>query len=419
MMTRAAFLRLSAGLSAGWLMHAVREPSLIAAEQDGDMMEARAARAIEAYDSQGLHRTATDVDHRSADWLRDLAAGAGGVARLEPFAVSRVDVHRASVQVGSLSIEALPLFDGGFTDARELTGRLGAAGTDADFAVVVLDEAGISSEGQSLEGLRRSTAHRALVVATRGARPGLSPTNAVSFTSPYGIPALQVGSEHLARLEALARRRATARVIAYATRTQTEARNVVATVAGKQTGPPSLVVITPRSGWWRCAAERGGGIVCWLEALRAVATSAPDRTVLFVASSGHELGHLGLDSFLEQRPGIVKAAGAWLHLGANIGAAGGRSRLQSSNAAMAQMATDAMARATTEVSERVPIGTRPRGEARNIHDAGGRYVSLLGSSPFFHHPDDRWPAAVDLPVLVRFARAFADLAVALTRPSVP
>jgi hypothetical protein len=325
-----------------------------------------------------------------------------------------VDVHHASVQIGSRKIEALPLYDGGFTDEQGLSGRLGGVGTDAAFPVIVLDEAGISSEGQALADVRRSTVHRALIVVTRGARPGLSPTNAASFVAPYGVPVLQVGSEHLARLEALARQRAAAHVIAYASRTATEARNVVATVPGKQAGAPSLVVITPRSGWWQCAAERGGGVACWLEALRAVAAGAPDRTALFVASSGHELGHLGLDSFIEQRPGIVKAASAWIHFGANIGAAGGSPRLQASDPAMSQMATDAMARAGTDVSERVPLGTRPRGEARNIHDAGGRYVSLLGTSPFFHNPADRWPASVDLPAVTRFARAFADLAVRLT-----
>jgi len=45
------------------------------------------------------------------------------------------------------------------------------------------------------------------------------------------------------------------------------------------------------------------------------------QDILFVASSGHELGHLGLDSYIVRRPGLVPAAKAWIHLGANIGAA--------------------------------------------------------------------------------------------------
>ena len=77
------------------------------------------------------------------------------------------------------------------------------------------------------------------------------------------------------------------------------------------------------------------------------------------------------------------------------------------------LAVAAMATAGTRVDQRVPLGTTPGGEARNIHVGGGRYVSLLGSSPFFHSRDDRWPAAVDIPALARFARAFSDLAVTL------
>jgi alanyl-tRNA synthetase len=41
-----------------------------------------------------------------------------------------------------------------------------------------------------------------------------------------------------------------------------EAFNVVATVAGQQTDLAPIVVITPRSGWWQCASERGGGLAC-------------------------------------------------------------------------------------------------------------------------------------------------------------
>ena len=66
---------------------------------------------------------------------------------------------------------------------------------------------------------------------------------------------------------------------------------------------------------------------------------------------------------------------------------------------------------------RVPRGTRPGGEARNIHDGDGRYVSMLGSSPFFHNIEDRWPASVDVEAVARFSGAFAELAVRLARVS--
>jgi hypothetical protein len=175
------------------------------------------------------------------------------------------------------------------------------------------------------------------------------------------------------------------------------------------------VVITPRSGWWNCASERGGGLACWLEAIRAtVATPAP-RTVLFLASSGHELGHLGLDHFLHQRSSLIKGAAAWMHLGANIGAARGLARLQASDDAIAAMADAALKQAGAALERHVPRGTVPAGEARNIHVGGGRYVSLLGTARLFHSVADRFPDAVDVAAVARYSAAISGVLQQLRR----
>ena len=173
--------------------------------------------------------------------------------------------------------------------------------------------------------------------------------NAGSFTAPFGVPVLQVGSEHGEWLDAVVRAGTPLQLVAQATRTRVEAQNVVVSVKARPAaGTPELspiVVMTPRSGWWHCASERGGGLACWLEALRALASAGVPRSATFVASSGHELGHLGLESFIDRRFDLVKGAAAWVHLGANIGAANGRARLQSSDDRIEQLAVAAMARA--------------------------------------------------------------------------
>ena len=120
-------------------------------------------------------------------------------------------------------------------------------------------------------------------------------------------------------------------LVAHATPAATHAYNVIAAVNGRRTNLDPVIVMTPRSGWWNCASERGGGLACWLEIARAVNEARPARTVRFIASSGHELGHFGLDAFLQNQPKLIKSAAAWMHLGANIGAAGGRPRLQASS----------------------------------------------------------------------------------------
>jgi hypothetical protein len=57
----------------------------------------------------------------------------------------------------------------------------------------------------------------------------------------------------------------------------------------------------------------------------------------------------------------------------------------------------------------------PSGETRDIHKASGRYVTLVGSNPLFHLPEDRWPHAADTDVVTRIAAAAASLIVELTR----
>ena len=406
--TRQQFMRIGAAASAGWLLWPRRS---FAAQPPSDA-HARISRIIQEYDAQGIHRTGTDVDDASGAWLLEQARTAGAMVSLERFRLGRVDLHACTVAAGSRTVEGLPLFDGGFTRPEGVSGGLGLPDGSAEIALVDLDGPAISSEGRSLDALRRS-GHRAIVGITNGGQPGLTPMNASRFADPYGIPVVQVASTEAGWLHEAARRGDRATVVAHAVRVPDTAANVTATVRGTMADLPPVVVITPRSGWWHCASERGGGIACWLETIRAAAAARPARTIEFVASTGHELGHLGLDAFIAERRSLVKTAAAWVHLGANIGAANGRMRLQASDDQMEERASAALARAMTSIADRVPRGTVPAGEARNIHVGGGRYVSMLGSGPYFHSLADRWPAVVDVPAIARFAAAVADLALTL------
>ena len=145
---------------------------------------------------------------------------------------------------------------------------------------------------------------------------------------------------------------------------------------------------------------------------------APD--VIFTANSGHELGHLGLDEFIARRPGwerSVAAGGAvWVHYGANIGAAGGELSILSADPDLAALAADESTRAGHPPARIAPPSLVPSSETRDIHRAGGRYVTLVGSNPWFHLPDDRWPHAVDPAAIARIAAGAAATVAALTKP---
>lgn len=405
-------------------------PAGRAAGDDQADLERRVSRVVEEYSQQGFHRTGTAVDRRSADWLYEEVRRAGLAPAREPFTLSRIDPGEASITVEGRRIEGLPLFDGAFTGAGGVGGRLGPAGSDAEIGLA--EGAPNSAAAGALGDVRRQQRHTALVFVTRGGRPGLCPSNADSFLAPFGPPVVQVSSEESAFLIGRAERRAEIHLAAPATRTPATAFNITARVKGRNGRLRPLVVMTPRSGWYSCASERGGGIVCWLELMRTFARQQPERDVIFVASSGHELGHLGIDAFIERYAGIVKQSAGWIHLGANIGAAmrpgtaaardddpaqrhaapaaGGGNTIQASDDELEAVLSRAMSEAGLGIGRRNPRGTVPGGEAEAVHRGGGRYVSVIGGNPLFHNPADRGAVTVDVQALVRFTRAFGSLA---------
>ncbi|HEY8820299.1 MAG TPA: hypothetical protein VIM45_03060 [Dehalococcoidia bacterium] len=370
--------------------------------------EERIDRIVREFDDQGWHRTGTEVDRRSAAWLAERVRKCGAVAELEPFSLSRVVPRSAYVEVEGRRIEGLPLFDGGFTPPEGVSGSFGPLGSSTEIGLT--EGPPNAAAAGPLGDARRSAQHQAIVSITRGRSPGLAPSNARTFTEPFGPPVLQVSSEEGGWLTERAAIGTPARVVAHAEREAAEAFNVVACVAGGQPDIAPLVVMTPRSGWWQCASERGGGMACWLESMRSVAAAPVERDVFFVASSGHELGHLGLESYINHRSTLAAGALAWFHFGANIGASyGPGGRLATSDDELERLALRELSEREAGSVTTAPRGWVPNGEAHNIHIRGGRYVSIVGGNALFHLESDRWPDAINTGAVARYATSFARL----------
>jgi len=369
----------------------------------------RIAQIIGAYEQQGNHRTATEVDRISGDWLADEVSKCGLKPSRENFTIDRVVPVATVLSVEGRRIDGIPLFDGGFTDAAGVSGRLGALGSDAPIGLTEI--APNTAGAGALMEARRQNRHRAIVVVTRGGRPGLCPSNAENFLHPFGPPVLQVSSQEAGALGDLAKRGAEVSLFTRVSRTRAEAFNVVSRVRGANPALPPLVIMTPRSGWWSCASERGGGIACWLELMRVMRKEKPARDVIFIASSGHELGQLGIEIHTERRPELIKGSRAWIHFGANVGAAQDPGNtIQASDDEMENAMSAPIIAAGLTINRRVPRGTIPGGEAGVIHRGGGRYMSIIGRNALFHNPADHGPQAIDPGVIARFATAFTAIA---------
>ena len=85
--------------------------------------EARAAAWLEAWDRQGLHRTATAGDESGAAWLaREAEAIVGRAVTSESFALDRIDTVTAFLEIDGERIEGEPFLDAPPTDAEGIRG---------------------------------------------------------------------------------------------------------------------------------------------------------------------------------------------------------------------------------------------------------------------------------------------------------
>lgn len=380
-------------------------------------MRTRISNDIQSWDAIVDHRTGTKGDGLTAQWISSELRQLGLEPVIDWFDFQRRILHECYVASAGERADGVPLFDGGYTDAAGIQAPLSNLGRTSDIGLTLFGPGAWHPATKNLEQARRSGAHQAIVAVAAGdlVRPGLSLLNADSYTEPYGPPVLQVATEHLQWLEAARDAAEPVGLVAHVSLEDTQASNVQARISGADTSLPPLVVMTPRSAWWTCTSERGGGISLWLECARHFAANRPDRTVIFTANTGHELGHVGLRRYLESAPELVNHAHAWIHLGANFAAVDSDLRFQASTQELINQGLAAMT--GRGIDERIvtPLGERPLGEARNIYDGGGDYVSLLGSNGLFHHPEDRWPEAVDLDRTLALNQAMLEVVDRLAR----
>jgi hypothetical protein len=383
-------------------------------------LEERVADVVAAYDAQGDHRTGTSVDNASAEWLARLIQATGAQAELEPFPLTRVDPRSCYLRVADRRIEGLPLFDAAFTDAGGVRGRLGPLGSDSEIGLAETEPFSLAEPRRAQAGVvaqARRSQHKAVVLLTGGSRPGLFLLNAVQFNKPSGPPTLQVSSVEAEWLKRLAQQRTEATLLAHVNRIPAQAYNVTCKVAGSDPTLPPLVLMAPRSAWWQSASEQGSRLACWLEALRVLAGGNIKRDAYFVAMSGHELGLLGIDAYIERRPELVKRALVWIFYGSDIGAPRQPNLVHASDAALESWLLEAMAGEGLAVDAKVRHDAPARGEAGPVQRGGGRFVTVACGSDAFHNVADRWPEAIDISLLARYARALAAGALKIARHS--
>jgi hypothetical protein len=372
-------------------------------------------RQIGEFDAMGIHRTGTPGDDQATEWLIEQLAIAGVRGESHAFRFPRLTTSRASVEIGGVAIDGHAHMDAGLTPRGGVTAPLAPAESPRSGTIAVLDIDVGGTAGHGIEAAIERCAREGaagLVVASRRGEGSFFLMNATRLMWPAPLPVLFVPQGESAPLVAGAAGGAPARLTVEGERVLGTGTNVVARIAADAPvdGARPLGVMTPKSGWFTCAAERGGGIVIWLAAARvAAAMTGRTRDVVLLATSGHELGHAGLESYLLEHPALATDVERWIHLGASIGAAvQPATNLFASDRELSDWAGEALREAEAGPYRVVTSGIAPGGEARNVATRGGRFVSLAGGHAFFHTPEDR-PDKVDPASVARYATAVTNL----------
>lgn len=382
---------------------------------------------VRAYDALGEHRTASPADAATSDWLVRRLGEAGLSASLQRFPAPLFTPAACRLELDGREIEAFPAWPPVTTDG--LTAPLAPADGGAlagKIAVLSLPYGPGATWAAARAGAEAAIARGALAVAavTEGPTGGVIAFNAAPPGRAWDAPVVLVAGRHGPALAAAAAEGQPATlVLAGAHDPTAQAANVIARRPGRGR---TVVVTTPKSGWFQCAGERGSGIAVFL-ALAETLARETDADLLFAATSGHELGYAGGALFLESAP-PPDAVGAWLHIGANIAL----QEVEISEAGARPTGRPVVQRRLTASSEVAAAGARafaglagyetPRplteataaGELELFHAAGYRGLAgLLGANALFHTRLDRADVATTPEILAPVARAAADFLKAL------
>jgi hypothetical protein len=283
---------------------------------------------LKRYDGFGLKAAGGQGDNASGAWLEGELQALGFAVRRQAIEVPYFEARKVGLELGDRAIAALAqapvtLTQPGGLSAPlvrlETDGRPGAASGAIAFARLPYGRWSTRHSGPVRRVLAAAAVQRvgALVLVTDGPTGDALALNAAP-TAGEPFPILAVGTREGDQLAAAAARgeRAVLRVEGVSGRRP--AFNLVGALergAGR-----ALVVSTPRSGWFGCMGERGGGIAAWLGLARWASRACP-LDLTFVATSGHEYENHGGAVFLRSAlvPGPDVTA-LWVHLGAALAA---------------------------------------------------------------------------------------------------
>jgi len=401
---------------------------------NGPLSGTRLYEDVIAYYNLGEHRTATESDLRTSQWLLEQLRGVGLKATTQPFSLRQFFVHQTKLTIGDRSLRALPLWFPRSTGPEPIGGTLAPLDNSAAPGSIpgklALVRFPADAGAAMVEGSIHSTLIRAAVNAgassvvaiTEGPTKEIIALNSPAGAEPWPIPVVLVGQrDELALTDAIKVGAKVTLIVEGDDQRDAKAKNVIARM---DRGKDLIVISTPQSGWFRCAAERGPGVALFLGLARWANHRPGGSSFLFVSTSGHEIGGVGMQAFLKELAPTPDRVSCWIHLGAGIASyawdetPSGPRRLQEADSRRLLMCSrdlvPVLTTTFTGLAGMTPTVSRAVGEFEFLIKAGYRSFGIAAAHRFHHTPADS-PEMTGPEILEPVARALVNTVEAIER----
>ena len=281
---------------------------------------------VVTYSSFGDHRTATDGEEKTTDWMAERLTACGLDVSFQTFSQETYFVDNTFLTVDGKEMGCFPLWPPTWTGQTPVRGRLVATDTGHDIpeGSIVLLKPSFSYGAPAFSNEEDNAAIRAAaeagaiaaVVIGNGPSDGMHAYNTPVETARRPIPVVLTPKRNEAVMVKAAERHTEVSLLLDGTDIpNAQPRNIIAKL---NRSDDIIVISTPKSGWFTCAGERGPGVALSLALARWASERSSNVSYLFDANTGHETGGTGIRQFLEKLAPSPDRTLAWIHLGANI-----------------------------------------------------------------------------------------------------
>jgi hypothetical protein len=281
---------------------------------------------LERYDGFGVKASGGPGDAACGAWLQDTLEGWGYVCGRQRFNVPWFEARRAALSSGGAQAPVVPQAIVAPTGAAGLTAPMRLASDRGDLAgaiaVLALPCKRWSAladprvAGPLADAFGRGAA--AAILVTTGPTGEAIALNVTTHEPGFDKPVAILAPRDAGPFLAAAAQARPGTLVVDGEGGQRSAFNLVARL--DRHAPGTVVLSTPRSGWFRCAAERGSGLAVWLSLARWLAQADHGVNIRLVATSGHEYEYLGGERYLASVAPAPAATRLWAHIGASAAA---------------------------------------------------------------------------------------------------